>query len=88
MRTKFELKLNIKRLSRQVEECERYERAFVSAQKLCHTGKNTSMYGKLFKRVEDKRTLWWKSLDRKIKLEQTIDLLKERLIKEITEEVL
>lgn len=61
MRTKFELKLNIKRLSRQVEECERYERAFVSAQKLCHTGKNTSMYGKLFKRVEDKRTLWWKS---------------------------
>lgn len=88
MRTKFELKLNIKRLSRQVEECKYYEAAFVSAQKLCHTGKNTSMYGKLFKRVEDKRTLWWKSLDRKIKLEQTVALLKERLIKEITEEVL
>lgn len=86
MKTKFELKMNLKRLERQQGECKQYEKDFTSAQKLCNLGKKTDMYGKLFKRVENKRDLWWKSLDKKIKLEQTVKILEKKLLKELLAE--
>lgn len=91
MQNKFELKLNMQRLSHAIESVEREEKLFYSANSLWETSLKTKDVGlskKMFQRVEKRRNSWYKAIDEKMKLEQTIKVLEKKVVADVLKEIM
>ena len=91
MKAKFELKLNMQRLSRAIKSIEREEKLFYSANSLWETSlktKNVELSKKMFQRVEKRRDSWYKAIDEKMKLEQIIKVLEKKVIEDVLKEIM
>ncbi|UUW39747.1 hypothetical protein VP14_060 [Vibrio phage VPMCC14] len=87
MKTKFELKMKMKQFERQKDDVKSREQNFRLKTDLVDKAKGSSCYKKAFELMENARTAWWKSIDKKLELEQEIKILEKKLIAEIMEEV-
>ncbi|AGH32015.1 hypothetical protein VPIG_00158 [Vibrio phage PWH3a-P1] len=90
MKTKFELKMKMKQLERQIDDVKMREKSFYNAQKLWQLGikaakgaTNQTITKKLYTRMEDSRSIWWKSIDKKLELEQTIKVLEKKVVEDL-----
>uniref|UniRef100_A0AB39AJC3 Uncharacterized protein n=1 Tax=Vibrio phage P018-4 TaxID=3229728 RepID=A0AB39AJC3_9CAUD len=92
MKAKLELKMKIKQHARQVDDIKMREKSFYNAQKLWQKGTlikhDRVLHKKLFNRVEDARNIWWKSIDKKLELEQDIKVLEQKVIDDLMKEMM
>jgi len=90
MQTKYLLKLEMDKLKRQQDDVLMCEKSYYSAMELYNTSlhiKNDKVLHKtLFTRMEDARSRWWKSIDKKMDIEQNIKVLEKQLVKDVMEE--
>lgn len=94
MKAKFELKLKMKQLERQIDDVKMREKSFYNAQKLwqlsikaVNGATNQTITKKFYSRKEESRNIWWKSIDKKLELEQAIKVLKKKIIEDLMEEI-
>lgn len=94
MKDKFELKLKMKQLDRQIDDVKMREKSFYNAQKLWQLGlkaakgaTNQTITKKLYVRMEESRNIWWKSIDKKLELEQAIKVLEEKVVEDLMKEI-
>ena len=86
MKAKFELKMKMKQLARQKDDVKFREQNFRLKTNLVDKAKGSSCYKKAFELMENARNAWWKSIDKKLELEQDIKVLEKKVIEDLMEE--
>lgn len=90
MNTKDQLKLELDKLESAKTYVSFHEQGFHNRLRrwdnVCRS--NGNLEGKkLYTRMEDSRTRWWKSIDKKMDIESNIKILEKKLLNEIKEEM-